>query len=152
MIRYAAAGVPAHGSTAFMPAPAASPERECGGLVHVTGSPGTTAVAFERPEAVWAPPISADHRTQPSEAGPAHMLPTVYVARMDHMGTRSPSAVESGVNSAHSGQVPEPAVSPNKPIVPRGFAGRSVGGTTVTPAIPTQDCAWNVFGGGTQNG
>lgn len=152
MIRYATAGVPLKGSTAFMPAPAASPERECGGLVHVTGSPGTTPVAFERPEAVWAPPISADHRTQPSECAPAHMLPTVYLAHMAHMGASSPASVETGVNSAHSGQVPEPSVSPNKPIVPRGFRGRTIGGTTVTAAVPTQDCAWNVFGGGIQNG
>ena len=140
-------GVTGNLPSAFLPPNAATVERAFGGLSHVTGSPGTTAIPAPRPESLWAPTPSQAPQLQPSTAGPAAWRPTFYVASMENQGP----SVRTGVdNRLEMSPLPRPSVVIGRKI-PVSQRRARVGSNKVTAAIRPRP-VWPTYGGGSGSG
>jgi hypothetical protein len=97
------------------------------GLVKNFGAPGTLPVNVPAPTKVWAPPISADPKTQGSNCSPDVWLKDTYYPVADNMGP----AADAGIGMALRRHNPLPVPSgtyqlrANKAMIIPKVAGRA---------------------------
>lgn len=107
-IRYRVYDLPVKGLGAFTPIPFTNPTASSWGLVKLRGSPGTQAVPAPRPQAIWCPPISADPKTQASNAAGIDVIfPDQYIPYPSNMGPEQ----HFGMAARRQTPIPVPALS-----------------------------------------
>ncbi len=126
-MRYRVLDLPTVGMGAFTPTTSTNPTASSFGLVKVTGTLGLQPVSTPKPERVWAPPISFDPATQPSNVSPDMILPSTYVAYANNMGPAADAGV--GMATRRLCPLPVPAVgwiaSPGQAMSTPKIAGRT---------------------------
>lgn len=108
-MRYRVLDLPTKGMGAFTPIPTTNPVASSQGLVVLTGAPGTEPQPAAGPTRVWAPPISADRATQPSNCAPDVWLYDKYIAKADNMGPAADAGI--GMAKRRHNPLPVPAIN-----------------------------------------
>jgi len=108
-MRYRVLDLPTVGLGAFTPTSTTNPVASSFGLVKRSGAMGLVPVSTPAPTRTWAPPISFDPKTQPSNCAPDAILPDQYVAYADNMGPVADAGV--GMAIRRRNPLPVPAVN-----------------------------------------
>lgn len=141
-MRYRVLDLPVIGTGAFTPTMATNPVASSFGLVQVSGSPGTEPIPVPAPTRVWAPPISFDPKTQPSNCSPDVFFPDLYRPSAANMGPSADAGV--GMFRRRLNEMPVPAVNIVRSGVPN-WHQQPVGGRKVT-AWPRAFQRWGTRG------
>lgn len=123
-MRYRVLDLPVQGNGAFTPLMSTNPIASSWGLVHVSGSPGTTPIQAPKPQNSWLPVPDKAAKTQPSNCAPDIIFPDLYVASARNMG---PVADGFGMATRRFTPIPVPAVRYTR--IPRNaMSGPHTGG------------------------
>lgn len=126
-MRYRVLDLPTVGLGAFTPTASTNPVASSFGLVKRTALLGLTPIPTPAPTRVWAPPISADPTTQPSNCSPDAILRDVYVAYADNMGPVADAGI--GMAIRRRAPLPVPAVNVMRAVT-QSMGGPHIGGRT----------------------
>jgi len=131
---YRVPDLPRKGAGAFLPPLVQHAEVSSWGLVHVSGAPGTMAVASPKPSTTniraGALGQAVEPRTMPSWCSPDVILPAIYVASVRNMG---PQQGALGVRVRSTNDVPVPAINIVRSAAVTQAAPPKLGGRKVTP-------------------
>lgn len=140
VIKYRVLDLPVAGLGAFTPLPSTNPIASSWGLVKVVGNPGTLPIPAPSPTRLWAPPISADPKTQSSNVSPDVRLPDIYIPYADNMG---PSQ-HFGMAARRQTPIPVPALSWINNAI-QAMSGNKIGGR-IAAAWPRAFQRWPTVG------
>lgn len=134
---YRTLDLPIQGNGAFIPTPTVPFAASSWGLVKRVGAPGTVAIPAPSPTKIWAPPISADSKTQSSNVSPDLRTPDIYIAYADNMHPPVPTEIHN--------DIPVPATAWTT-VVRKAMIGRKLG-TRVAMPWPRVFQRWPTSGG-----
>jgi hypothetical protein len=118
VIKYRVLDLPVKGAGAFTPLPSTNPVASSYGLVHVSGSPGTTPIPM--PKLGWLPDLtsqdSGPNTARGEDVTPYYILPAIYVASAKNMGPQADLGI--GMAIRRRNPLPVPARNPGRMPVP----------------------------------